>query len=124
MILVDTSIWIDHFREGLPQLVRLLEHNFVLTHPFVLGELACGNLTSRTETLRLLSNLPGAPTASDSEVLAFIEVNRLMGRGIGFIDVHLLASTALAADTSLWTHDQRLAKVSRNLNIGYEASVH
>ncbi|PMR74922.1 type II toxin-antitoxin system VapC family toxin [Billgrantia endophytica] len=123
MILVDTSVWIDYFREGLPRLVRLLEQNFVLTHPFVLGELACGNLTSRTETLRLLSNLPVAPRASDSEVLAFIEANRLMGRGIGFIDAHLLASTALAADTRLWTHDKRLAKVSKNLDFGYESSV-
>ncbi len=123
MILVDTSVWIDHFRKGLPQLARLLEQTFVLTHPFILGELACGNLTSRTETLRLLSNLPVATRTSDSEVLTFVEANRLMGKGIGLIDVHLLASTTLAAGTRLWTHDKRLAKVAKDLNLGYKAIV-
>ena len=117
MILVDTSVWVDHFRKGLPQLVGLLEQNFVLTHPFVLGELACGNLTSRTETLRLLSNLPTAPRASDSEALAFIEANHLMGKGIGLIGVHLLASAALSANTRLWTHDKRLENVSKTLKL-------
>lgn len=121
MILVDTSVWIDHFRKGLPQLVMLLEQNFVLAHPFVLGELACGNLTSRTETLGLLYNLPAAPRASDAEALAFIEANRLMGKGIGFIDAHLLASAALGADTRLWTHDKRLATVSKTLNYAYRS---
>ena len=115
MILVDTSVWVDHFRSGLPQLAKLLEQNVVLMHPFILGELACGNLTSRRDTLRLLANLPAAPKASESEVLMFIEMNRLMGKGIGYIDAHLLASTALAADASLWTQDKRLGKASQEL---------
>lgn len=99
MILVDTSVWIDHFREGLNQ-------NKVLIHAFVVGELARGNLKSRRETITLLSNLPKAPKATDAEVMGFIDSNHLMGKGIGFIDAHLLASVALAADAKLWTHDK------------------
>jgi len=119
MILVDTSVWVDHFREGLPALAALLDRNAVLMHPFVLGELACGNLKSHRETLRLLANLPIAPTASDAEVLQFIERHKLMGKGIGLTDAYLLAATALAADAELWSHDKRLAQQARTLKLDY-----
>lgn len=124
MILVDTSVWIDHFREGLPSLVVSLNQNSVLIHPFVLGELACGNLKSRQDTLRLLANLPHSPKASDAEVLQFIETHKLMGKGIGLIDAHLLASTALSADAVLWTHDKRLAQIAKNLKLGHQFPAH
>lgn len=119
MILVDTSVWIDHFRNGVPPLSVLLDNARVLTHPFVLGEIACGNLRDRQETLRLLSGLPGAPEASNAEVMTFIESNKLMGRGIGFVDAHLLAAVALAADARLWTHDRRLDRASTKLRLAY-----
>ena len=123
MILVDTSVWIDHFREGVPSLAETLSQNNVLIHAFVIGELACGNLKARRETIKLLSNLPQAPKASDSEVMAFIESNRLMGKGIGFIDAHLLASVALEADAKLWTRDKRLGQTATKLKLSHEVVV-
>lgn len=120
MILVDTSVWIDHLRSGDTLLERALESGQVLMHPFVVGELACGNLQQRDEVLRLLEDLPSAPTATDREVLDLIERRALMGRGIGYIDVHLLASTALAADARLWTRDRRLARVAAELDLALE----
>lgn len=109
MILVDTSVWVDHLRKGVPELVELLERGEVLTHPFVIGELACGNLNSRREVLDLFTALPSAVVASDEEILLFIEQRMLMGKGIGYIDAHLLASVALSDDVQLWTRDKRLA---------------
>lgn len=120
MILVDTSVWIDHFRNDLPPLADLLENNNVLMHPFVLGEIACGNLNNRRDTLQLLSNLPAAPQASDAEVMAFIESNSLMGKGIGFVDSHLLAAAALAADAKLWTLDRRLGQAAKTLKLAHK----
>ncbi|MEN8166078.1 MAG: type II toxin-antitoxin system VapC family toxin [Pseudomonadota bacterium] len=122
MILVDTSIWIDHLRNGDEQLVTLLNESKVLLHPFVIGELACGNLRNRTEVLRLLKDLPQAVIATDSEVLFFIKRHQLMGRGIGYIDAHLMASLALAEHSRLWTRDKRLIAVSAALNLAYEIS--
>ena len=119
MILVDTSVWIDHFRNGVSPLAVLLDNAHVLTHPFVLGEIACGNLRDRQETIRLLSGLPDAPEASNAEVMTFIESNKLMGKGIGFVDAHLLAAVALAADARLWTHDRRLDRASTKLRLAY-----
>jgi len=119
MILVDTSVWIEHLRKGVPALTAALERGAVLTHPFVLGELACGNLQNRGEVLRLLGDLPEAPVATDPEALAFIEQRALMGRGIGYIDVHLLASAVLDGVAQLWTRDQRLAAVAANLKLAY-----
>ena len=119
MILVDTSVWIDHFRNGVSPLAALLDNARVLMHPFVLGEIACGNLRNRQETLRLLSGLPHAPEASNAEVMTFIETNNLMGKGIGFVDAHLLAAVALAADARLWTHDRRLDQASAKLRLDY-----
>ena len=120
MILVDTSVWVDHLRAGAPALAVALEQGAVLTHPFVVGELACGNLKNRSEVLQLLGDLPGALMATDAEALDFIERRALMGRGIGYIDVHLLASVVLAGSARLWTRDQRLAAVADDLKLAYE----
>lgn len=120
MILVDTSVWVDHLRSGEPALVKALEGGRVLMHPFVLGELACGNLRRRDEVLRLLGDLPGAPTATDTEALSMIERRALMGRGIGYIDVHLLASAALAGDARLWTRDRRLAAAAAEQELVFD----
>ncbi|MBI2753130.1 MAG: type II toxin-antitoxin system VapC family toxin [Betaproteobacteria bacterium] len=119
MILVDTSVWVDHLRDGAPALAAALERGSVLMHPFVLGELACGNLKNRGEVLRLLGELPAAPMATDPEALDYIERRGLMGRGIGYLDVHLLASVALAGTARLWTRDKRLAAVAADLKLAY-----
>jgi len=118
MILVDTSVWIDHLRRGTPALAAALEEGIVLIHPFVLGELACDNLKNRGEVLRLLGDLPAAPSVTAPEALHLIEARHLMGRGIGYVDVHLLAS-ALLAGTALWTRDKRLATVATDLGIAF-----
>ena len=120
MILVDTSVWVEHLGSGNTTLADELRAGQVLTHPFVIGELACGNLKNRREVLDLLGRLPSVPTATHSEALAFLERRALMGRGIGFIDVHLLASTALADSARLWTRDRRLVAIAADLNLAYE----
>lgn len=119
MILVDTSVWVDHLRAGAPELAHALEAGLVYCHPFVIGELACGNLRNRREVLELLSNLPGLPVATDQETLEFIERRGLMGRGIGYIDVHLLASVVLEPPARLWTLDRRLAAVASELGVAH-----
>ncbi len=119
MLLVDTSVWVDHLRSGERRLFEALEGERVLMHPFVLGELACGNLGDRSRVLRLFAELPSAPTATDSEALAFIECRPLMGRGIGYLDVHLLASTALHGDARLWTRDRRLSEVAEEIELAF-----
>ena len=108
MILVDTSVWVDHLRAGEQGLEELLQHGRVLTHPFVIGELACGNLQNREMVLTLLQELPRAQVAIDEEVLFFIDRHRLHGLGIGYIDAHLLASVSLKETARLWTRDKRL----------------
>lgn len=116
MILVDTSIWVDHLRRGNQRLVALLEEGQVLTHPFVVGELACGSLRNRAEVLTLLQTLPEAKVAEHREVMEFVERSQLFGHGVGWIDAHLLAS-ALLSGTALWTADQQLARVASVLKI-------
>jgi hypothetical protein len=108
VILVDTSVWVEHLRRGLPRLATLLQDGKVLIHPWVIGELACGNLRNRGDVLELLQALPAAVVASDSEVLLLIEREQLMGRGIGYVDANLLASAKLS-HCQLWTQDRRLA---------------
>jgi len=120
VILVDTSVWIDHLRSGEPELAAVLDGGQVLMHPFVLGELACGNLKNRGEVLRLLDDLPAAPTATDPEVLGLTERRLLMGRGIGYVDVHLLASAALDDVARLWTRDRRLAAVAAEMELAFD----
>lgn len=122
MILVDTSIWIDHLRRGDDAFAAALRDGRVLTHPFVIGEIACGMLKNRDELLALLHELPSAPVATDAEVLGFIARHGLMGRGIGYLDAHLLAATALANRVRLWTRDKRLAAVAGELKLAFSAS--
>jgi predicted nucleic acid-binding protein len=119
VILVDTSVWIDHFRSGNAQLIELLNSLQVLIHPFVIGELACGNLRKRRDILTYLGNLPAASTATDKEALFFIENKSLMGRGIGYIDTHLLASASLSGQAQLWTMDRRLKSIAAELELNY-----
>jgi len=118
MILVDTSVWVRHLREGDPDLERLLNNGEVMCHPFIVGELACGNLGNRQEILSLLQLLPQAPQAKHEEVLRFIEQNHLMGKGLGYIDVHLSASAVLTG-VPMWTCDKRLNKANEELGIRY-----
>lgn len=117
MILVDTSVWIDHLRKSNRDLVELLAGGLVLTHPFVVGELALGNLRQRTAILEALSNLPSAIVATNAEVLDFIERASLFGRGIGYVDAHLLAAARLSAGAALWTHDKKLDELGRELGL-------
>ncbi len=118
MILVDTSVWIDHFRRGDAQLVSLLNSGQVWCHDFVVGELACGRLERRTEILSYLNNLPRAATAEHTEVLGLLESRRLSGEGLGWIDVHLLAA-ALIDGLPLWTRDRALHAAAQRLGIDF-----
>jgi predicted nucleic acid-binding protein len=119
-VLVDTSVWVQHLRQRNAQLAAQLDADEVQVHPIVIGELACGHLANRAELLHLLGALRVVPVADHDEVLAFVESGRLMGLGLGWIDVHLLASATLAP-TTFWTADKRLAGVAREL--GLAASV-
>jgi predicted nucleic acid-binding protein len=118
MVLVDTSVWILHLRKGSRKLENLLNDGNVACHPFIIGELACGNLTNRKEILSLLNTLPMSPEAEHGEVMQFIENYRLMGKGLGYIDMHLLTS-ALLNQIRIWTIDGKLKKVSSELGIGF-----
>jgi predicted nucleic acid-binding protein len=116
MILVDTSVWIEHLRAGSPRLSRLLERGLVLAHPSVIGELACGNLKNRSRVLADLAALPGAVEATDEEVLRLIEERKLWGGGLGWIDAHLLAS-ALLTNCGFWTLDRKLERAASGAGI-------
>jgi predicted nucleic acid-binding protein len=118
VILVDTSVWIAHFRQDLPTLRQLLVEGDVLAHPFVIGELACGHLSKRREILTLLETLSKTTLADHTEVIQFIDYRHLAGCGLGWVDVHLLASAALDR-VPLWTLDKRLAKAARSLHLNY-----
>lgn len=118
MVLVDTSVWVDHFRRDNRRLKKILLDEGVLCHPFVIGELACGHLRERTVILKLLQNLPQSVLATNDEVLTFIEARELSGKGIGFIDAHLLASCSLGK-TLLWTLDKKLKTLARLQGISY-----
>jgi predicted nucleic acid-binding protein len=122
LILVDTSVWIDHLRSAVAPLAKALEAENVLIHPFVLGELACGEMKRRREVLDLLSTLPSSVVATDEETLHFIEHHRLMGKGIGYVDAHLLASVTLTDAAQLWTRDKSLAAIASRLRTGFEIS--
>ena len=118
MVLVDTSIWIDHFRKTSVPLSSLLEAEEVVVHSFILGELACGNLDNRKEIIALLHALPSTAKVEDDELFLFIERHRLMGRDIGLIDAHILASCCLDA-CLLWTRDKRLQAVASEMGIAF-----
>jgi predicted nucleic acid-binding protein len=117
MILVDTSVWVNHFRQGNPQLSKALVDGHVLMHPFVIGEIACGNLKSRPKVLNDLQRLPPAIAADHAEVIGFLEQHRLFGEGITWIDAHLLASARLS-NCRLWTLDARLLAAATQLHLG------
>ena len=116
MILVDTSVWIEHLRAGSDRLKSLLFDQQVLCHPFVIGELACGTLQKRREILTMLNALPEAHLLEHEEVMSFLEARHLYGRGIGWVDAHLLASTLLTRCT-LWTFDKPLRRAAAALNV-------
>jgi predicted nucleic acid-binding protein len=121
MVLVDTSVWVSHLRGGNHELATLLNNGDVMCHPFVVGELACGTMKNRTEILSLLQLLPMAVQVEHEEVLHFIETNSLMGKGLGYVDMHLSASAVLS-QVSIWTLDKSFAKVNETLNISYSKS--
>lgn len=119
MMLIDTSVWIDHLRRGNDALVERLDDAEVWCHPFIRGELACGHLGNRQEILSLMDALPEAPLADHEEVMTLVESRRLRGRGLGWVDVHLLAS-AMLAGIDLWTRDRRLAQAAQELGLGWD----
>jgi predicted nucleic acid-binding protein len=118
MVLVDTSVWIDHLRKNSPRLAGLLNDGEVAIHRFVIGELACGNLQNRKEILSLLHALPEVQSIEDDEILFFIEQHSLAGKGLGLIDVHLLASSKMS-EHPLWTKDKRLMAAAEELGLGF-----
>ena len=119
MILVDTTVWIDHLRDNDPHLAGLLDAGAVLGHPWVTGELALGSLHNRVEILRLLDDLPHATIATATEVRELVEQHKLFGLGIGYVDAQLLAATMLTPDADLWTRDQRLYAAAQRLGVSY-----
>ncbi len=118
MVLVDTSVWVDHLRYGNPRLEKLLLETEVVCHSFIIGELACGNIKNRKDVLSLLETLPVGQVATNKEFHHFLERNKLMGKGIGFVDVHLLAS-AMLSRIPIWTEDKELKKVAELLDLSY-----
>lgn len=117
MILVDTSVWIDHLARGDSELQSLLEEGEVLMHPYIVAEISLGSLNQRDETVGALQALPEIPLVRHVEVMAFLNNERLFGVGIGYVDLHLLAATRLAVGTSLWTRDRRLLQAALKLNL-------
>lgn len=117
MYLVDTSVWINHFRSANTPLTECLTNDLVACHPFIIGELALGSLKNRMTIITILNDLPHAPVADNSEVMAMIETRHIYSQGIGFIDAHLLASAMISGDLRIWTADKRLATLAGELNI-------
>lgn len=122
MIIIDTSVWIDHLRNADPSLIALLGDGRQCVHPYVLGELALGNLRDRTTVLTFLERTPRAQLAEPDEVMCLITDHALHGLGIGYVDAHLLASAKLMPGSRIWTRDRRLSAVSDRLGLGYRAT--
>jgi predicted nucleic acid-binding protein len=118
VVLVDTSVWVFHFRETQTSLVELLNNGEAACHPFIIGELACGNLKNRTGIIRLLEALPATPVVEHEELLSFIEARKVMGKGLGYVDAHLLAA-ALLTGVPIWTLDKKLDKMAEELQCKY-----
>jgi predicted nucleic acid-binding protein len=118
MVLVDTSVWVLHLRDGNAELINLLNDGSVLCHSLIVGELACGNLKDRSTILSFLQLLPMSIEAEHEEVLSFIENNRLMGKGMGYMDVHLITSAVLTG-VPIWTLDKKLAQAADRLHVKY-----
>ncbi len=123
-VLVDTSVWVDHFRQRNAPLVVLLAQDFVLMHPLVLGELACGTPPSRAQTLADLQRLQATQQATVREVIVLVERERLFGRGCGLVDLSLLASALMTPGATLWTLDRRLAAMAERFGIAHRAALH
>ena len=119
MILADTSVWVDYLRRGDRTLAELLSQDRICIHPMIIGELACGNLRHRAQLIGLWKNLPHVAEASHDEALFCLDSHHLMGSGIGFIDLHLLASALLTPGTLLWTHDRRLKLLAQSLGLAF-----
>lgn len=119
MILVDTSVWAEHFRHSEERLIELLNRDLVLIHPFITGELALGNLQAWDSTVEILRALPAALVASDTELLALVRAERLAGSGIGFVDAHLLAACRLSPGTLLWSRDRKLARKAQTMRLAW-----
>lgn len=119
MILVDTSVWIDHLRQRNRHLETILGRRQVLAHPHVVGEIALGSIRNYDQVVTALTELPRAIVADDAEVLFFIRKHALMGSGVGYVDVHLLSSTMLTPEARLWSHDKRLANIATALGVGH-----
>lgn len=122
MVLIDTSVWVDHLQRSNAELVALLNQGQVLVHPFVIGELALGSLQQRSTVLEALLNLPACTKATDAEAISFIDSHTLHGIGIGYIDVHLLAAARLTPTAKLWTLDKRLLAAATRLGLSYTVS--
>jgi predicted nucleic acid-binding protein len=118
MVLVDTSVWISHLRDGNIELASLLNDAKVICHPFIIGEIACGNIKNRTEILSLLKNLPQTAQMNHEEVLYFIDKYQLMGKGLGYMDIHLCASAKITG-IPIWTLDKRLDEINKKLHLRY-----
>ena len=118
MVLVDTSVWVSHLQKGVTELESLLLDTEVASHPFIIGELACGGIKNRKEILSLIQALPSTPVVTDEEFMYFLEANKLSNKGIGFVDVHLLASAKMSR-ISLWTEDKNLQKAAKRLKLSY-----
>jgi predicted nucleic acid-binding protein len=121
MILVDTSVWVDYLQRGNNGLAERLIGGLVCTHPYVVGELALGNLKQRATVLKALQHLPVLATATDLEVLAFIDAHTLHGTGVGYVDVHLLSAVLLTPDSMLWTLDKRLHEAATRIGMAMDA---
>jgi len=119
-VLVDTSVWIDHFRAEKEILADLLRHSRVLIHPLVVGELACGNLENRSTVIGYLTDLPSSPVAKHDEVMEFIAMRKAYGKGVGYADMHLLASVILAPGVMLWSADKRLVRLAEDHDVSYK----
>lgn len=117
LVLVDTSVWIDHLHRGDDELVSLLESNLVVVHPMVVGELSLGNIRDRTTFLGLLARLPPTPVATTDEILSFVDSRRLFGRGLSLVDAYLLASALIAGDVKIYTRDRRLADAAAEAGV-------
>ena len=124
VVLVDTSVWVDHFRHGHAELADLLGRDLVLMHPMVLGEIACGTPPTRVQVLQLLSELQQAQQASLREVMHFLEREQLFGLGCGLVDLTLLASVLMTPGAALWTLDRRLAALAQRFGVGYGQALH
>ena len=120
MILVDTSVWIDHLHKTDRELVGALDRSVVVQHPMVIGELSLGSIRNRAKFLELLSNLPSTPAATHDEVNRFVEQHALFGQGLSLVDAHLLASVMLAPGTRMWTRDKRLAAAAERLGVAHQ----